>query len=213
MPGNAPCPLWALFSAAAFAIGPLVRSMDIPFSTAASFFVAGALACFFLLPLRRGTGSHAGRIKWCRIGIALTAAYLIFAAGMHHSALQHVTEFAAEARLNVQSIAALPLPPSAARWAGLIDTPDGIYRVEFSQFGGEPVHLQFFSQPPTNQYIAAARELKDCKRFCGSRAFPLAQIFRARRPRRRADQRSALLRQSAHRRSRREIATAPRIHV
>ena len=45
-------PLWAVFSAAAFAIGPLVRPLDVPFSTGASLFVAGALACFFLLPLR-----------------------------------------------------------------------------------------------------------------------------------------------------------------
>jgi len=136
-------PLWAGFSAASFALGPIVRPLDIPFPTGASFAIAGALACFFLLPLRRGTGSRAGRAKWCRIGVVLLAGYLALAATLHRSAFQHVSEFAAQAHLNVQNIAALPLPPSLARWAGLIETPDGIYRIQFAQLGDEPFHIDF----------------------------------------------------------------------
>ncbi len=166
-------PLWALFSGAAFAIGPLVRPLDVPFPTGASFFVAGALACFFLLPLRHSSGSHAGRVKWCRIGVALAAAYLGFAAAMHHSALQQISEFAGQARLNnIENIAAIPQPPSPARWAGLIETSDGIYRVQFAQLGDEPFRLQFFPQASPNQYVAAAKGLQArYKHFCGSRAF------------------------------------------
>ena len=170
-------PLWAIFSACGFALGPLVRPLDIPFSTAASFVVAGALACFFLLPLRHNSGSRAGRVKWCRIGAALAAAYLSFAAAMHHSAFQHVSDFAAEARLNIQNIAAIPLPPSAARWAGLIETPDGIYRIQFNQLGDEPFHLQFFPQPAPNQYIEAARQLSAVQTYLWFARFPLFNFF------------------------------------
>lgn len=170
-------PLWALFSAAGFAIGPLVRRLNIPFPVGASFVVAGALGCFFLLPLRRGSGSRAGRVKWCRIGIVLAAAYLGFAAEMHHSAFQQVSQFASQARLNVQNIAALPQPPSLARWAGLIETPDGIYRIQFAQLGDEPFHIDFFPQAPANQYVAAARALGDVQTFLWFARFPLFKFF------------------------------------
>jgi membrane-bound metal-dependent hydrolase YbcI (DUF457 family) len=169
-------PLWLLFSAAAFAIGPLVRPLDIPFPTGASFVVAGALGCFFLLPLRRGSGSRAGRVKWCRIGIVLAAGYLSFAAAMHRSAFQHVSEFASQAHLDVQNIAALPLPPSLARWAGLIETPDGIYRIQFAQLGNEPFHIDFFPQA-SNQYVASARSLSEVQTFLWFARFPLFRFF------------------------------------
>jgi hypothetical protein len=109
--------------------------------------------------------------------VALAAAYLSFAAAMHHSALQHVSDFAAEARLNIQNIAAIPLPPSAARWAGLIETPDGIYRIQFNQLGDEPFHLQFFPQPAPNQYIEAARGLSTVQTYLWFARFPLFKFF------------------------------------
>jgi membrane-bound metal-dependent hydrolase YbcI (DUF457 family) len=170
-------PLWVLFSAAAFAIGPLIRPLGIPFPTGASFVVAGALGLFFLLPLRRGSGSHSGRVKWCRIGIVLTLAYLSFAAALQHSAFQHVAEFATEAHLDVQNVAAIPLPPSPARWAGLIETPDGIYRIQFAQFGDERFRIDFFPQAPPNQYIAAARGMSEVQTFLWFARFPLFKFF------------------------------------
>jgi membrane-bound metal-dependent hydrolase YbcI (DUF457 family) len=169
--------LWMLFTAAGFAIGPLVRPMGIPFSTGASFMAAGALACFFLLPLRRGTGSRAGRVKWCRIGVVLAAAYLSFAAAMHHSAFQQVSEFAGQARLDVQNIAAIPQPPSPARWAGLIETPDGVYRIQFAQLGDEPFHIDFFPQARPNQFVAQARGLSEVQTFLWFARFPLFRFF------------------------------------
>jgi len=170
-------PLWALFTAAAFALGPLVRPLDIPFPTGASFAIGGALGCFFLLPLRHGSGSRAGRAKWCRIGLALIVAYVGFAAALHRSAFQQVSEFATQAHLNVQNIAALPLPPSIARWAGLIETPDGVYRIQFAQFGDEPFHIDFFPQSPSNQYIESARGLSEVQTFLWFARFPLFRFF------------------------------------
>jgi hypothetical protein len=166
-------PLWAAFSVAAFALGPIVRPLDIPFPTGASFAIAGVLGCFFLLPLRRGTGSRAGRVKWCRIGVVLLVGYLSFAATLHRSAFQRVSEFASQAHLNVQNIAALPLPPSLARWAGLIETADGVYRIQFAQLGDEPFHIDFFPQAPANQFVTSARSLSEVQTFLWFARFPL----------------------------------------
>jgi hypothetical protein len=117
-------------------------------------------------------------VKWCRIGVALAAAYLGFAAAMHHSAFQHVSEFAGEARLNnIQNIAAIPLPPSPARWAGLIETSDGIYRVQFAQLGDEPFRLQFFPQAASNQYVVAAKNLSEVQTFLWFARFPLFKFL------------------------------------
>src|SRR4029077_9849978 len=76
-----------------------------------------------------------------------------------------------------QNIAALPQPPSLARWAGLIETPDGIYRIQFAQLGAEPFHIDFFPQAPANQYVAAARALGDVQTFLWFARFPLFKFF------------------------------------
>ena len=65
------------------------------------------------------------------------------------------------------------MPPSVARWAGLIETPDGIYRIQFDQLGDEPFHLQFFPQAASNQYIAEARGLSDVQTYLAFARFPL----------------------------------------
>ncbi len=173
-------PLWILCSAAAFAIAPVARSMgramDVPFSTTAAWGATAVFAIFFILPLRHRTKSGASRKNWCRAGLALLAGYISFAGTMHHSALQQVNAFAEEARVNVLNIGALPLPPSAARWSGLILTPEGVYRLQFNELGGEPVKIQYFPSAPNNRYITAARGLRDVQTFLWFARFPVWQF-------------------------------------
>lgn len=169
--------LWGILSAAAFAIAPLVRSIGVPFPTVGSIGATLMFAAFLILPLRRGSGVRTGRTKWCRIGVALVTSYLVFAAGMHHTAVQRVTEFADGQGLEHLAIAAVPLPPSATRWAGLIATPDGVFRVEFNQFGDEPVKLAYFPQPAPSRYLAAAQQLPHVQKFLWFARFPVARYF------------------------------------
>jgi hypothetical protein len=169
--------LWALLAVMAFAVAPAVRALDLPFAASTSLGATLVFTLFFLLPLRNGIGSRVGRAKWCRAGIALVAGYLSFAGGMHHAALERVMEFADEAHVHYQSIAALPLPPSAACWEGLIAAPEGVYRVQFNQFGGEPVKIQFFAEAEPNRYLAAARELPDIQKFLWFARFPVSRFF------------------------------------
>jgi membrane-bound metal-dependent hydrolase YbcI (DUF457 family) len=169
--------IWAALSATAFVVAPLVRWLQVPFPTVGAVAASLVFAGFLLLPLRRGIGTRVGREKWCRIGFALVAGYLSFAGGLHHVAIQRLTEFADEQHLPYQSIAAMPLPPSAARWAGLIATSEGVYRVEFNQFGEDPVKIQYFEDPAPNRYLAAARELPDTRKFLWFARFPVSRYF------------------------------------
>lgn len=164
---------WALLTAAAFAVARSVRTLGVPFSDTAVLIVAAVLAAFLLLPLRRGAGLRFGRAKWCRVGVALVAGYLAFAAGMHHTALERVRRFAARAHIDAQNIAALPQPPSAVRWVGMIATRQGIFRVNFDLLGSGPVEIGYFADPTPNRYIADARRLHDVQTFLWFARFPV----------------------------------------
>ncbi len=187
---------WGVLSALAFLIAPLVRSIDVPFTTTDSVAATFVFAGFFILPLRRGVGLRTGRMKWCRIGAALVTGYLVFAAGMHHTAIQRVTEFADEQGLEHVSIAAVPLPPSVAKWAGLIATPQGVFRVEFDQFGGGPVQLAYFGQPQPSPYLAAAQTASERAEVFVVCSLPGSALLPTRWANDRSDHRPALLRQS-----------------
>jgi membrane-bound metal-dependent hydrolase YbcI (DUF457 family) len=164
---------WAVLFAAALVIAHGVRSVDVPFSTVAAVGVAAVLAAFLLLPLRHGAGLRLGRARWCRVGVALLAGYLAFAAGMHRTALDRVREFAARAHIDAQAIAAIPQPPSTTRWVGMIATVGGVYRVQFDLLGAAPVKIGYFADPTSNRYIADARQLHDVQVFLWFARFPL----------------------------------------
>lgn len=164
--------LWAVCSGAAFAVSVMVQRMEVPFSGTAAAGVAGVFAIFLILPLRRGMGTRVGRRKWCRVGLVLCSTYLAFAATMHYSALQQVTQFAADGNMQVESIAALPLPPSPTRWVGLIATREGVYRLQFDELGTEPLQIRYFAQPAPNHFIDAARDLRDVGTFLWFARFP-----------------------------------------
>jgi membrane-bound metal-dependent hydrolase YbcI (DUF457 family) len=165
--------LWAILTGTAVAIGPLVRAFHVPYSMNAILLAGIFNAMFLLLPLRRGVGTRMGRAKWCRVGIALVAGYLAFAGGMHQSALARVKEFADEMHIDATKIAAIPQPPSAVFWAGMIETPTGTFLLQFDQLGNEPVRFYFFSDPAPNQYLDAARRLRDVQTFLWFARFPV----------------------------------------
>jgi membrane-bound metal-dependent hydrolase YbcI (DUF457 family) len=168
-------PLWLLCSGTAFGVSALVQRMEIPFPYEAAAGVAAMYAIFLVLPLRRGMGTRVGRPKWCRVGVALVGTYFAFAATMHHSALQQMSEFASENHVPVQEIAALPMPPSAGEWAGLLATPGSIYRLQFNELAQEPVKFQIFPQAAPNRFIDAAKGLRDVQTFLWFSRFPLFQ--------------------------------------
>ena len=168
---------WAVLTAIAFSIGPLVQPFNVPFTTDLAVVATVVFAAFLLLPLRRGVGTRSGRSKFCRIGFAITCFYVAFAGTTHHSALQQVSDFAEQNGLGAQSVAALPLPPTLARWSGLIAAAGGIYRLQFNLFDAERVQIRFFRDAAPNSYIAAARELPGVQKFLWFARFPLFEFL------------------------------------
>jgi hypothetical protein len=165
--------LWILLSAAAFAVVPWARSLDVPLSATAAAGASLVFAVFLLVPLRHRGRSRFGRVIWCRLGVALLVGYFSLAAGMHYLAFERVRQFATEGNFDYQNLAALPQPPSPARWAGLIATGEGVYRIQFNLLGGENLRIDFFRQAAPNRYIASARELRDVQTFLWFARFPV----------------------------------------
>jgi hypothetical protein len=92
---------------------------------------------------------------------------------MHYEALRRVRQFATEGNFDYLSLAALPLPPSPARWAGLIATPEGVYRIQFNLLGGENPRIDFFRHATENRYISSARALPGAQAFLWFARFPV----------------------------------------
>jgi membrane-bound metal-dependent hydrolase YbcI (DUF457 family) len=165
--------IWAVLSGAAFALAPLVRSLDVPLSIEATTGASILIAVFLLVPLRHRGHSTFGRVIWCRIGVVLVAGYISFAGGMHYFALKAVNQFATEGHIEYDNLAALPLPPWPARWSGLISTPNIVYRIQFNLLGGELPTIEVYRDAAPNRYLSAARELPGVQKFLWFARFPV----------------------------------------
>ncbi len=178
---------WLLFLFFTVIAWRLTAAVDFPFS-AIYVGVAGAvLAALFFLPAYHGYGYAMERRTWCRAGALCFASYLVLAAVAHRAALGRVGQFASEQNLEVQSLAAMPLPPSLWRWDGLVLTPRGVYelRMDLSQ----PQHSSNPSDPdsvvhhiypnaPPNAYTDAARELPEVKTVLWFARFPVVRFWK-----------------------------------
>ena len=169
--------LWGVFSGAAFALIPITDSLSVPYSFTAAAVATAGFALFFLAPLLRQAEARLNRPRYCRAGFALVSLYIVFASSLHHIALGYVTNAAKQSGIRSQEIAAIPLPTSPNRWAGLISTPGGLYRLELKELSDQPVAFQYFSQAQPNQYILAANALRDVQIFNWFARFPLTQYF------------------------------------
>ena len=148
--------LWVAFSGASFALIPINRMLNVPYSAMTAFAATVVFAFLFLLPLRNPE-TRLNRTTYSRIGIALIAIYISFACAMHHFALGRVISFARQSGIRPEAVAALPLPPSPARWAGMIATPDKLYRMELNEFSGKAGELQYFSAGATESVYRCGR--------------------------------------------------------
>ena len=165
--------VWVAFCVAAFALAPWARSLDVPFSDESAAAACVVFGVFLLVPLRRRGRSRFGRVIWCRMGVALLAGYIAFAAGMHSIALGQVRQYADEGRINYTNLAALPLPPWPGRWAGLISTPGSVYRIQFNLLGGEVPRLDVYRSITENPYVHSALALPGVQEFLWFARFPV----------------------------------------
>ncbi len=205
---------FAIFSVAIFLIQSFAEVAGVPISAVSALLfilLFGGLLSLTVGPPRGGKNSDhsvAGsadntvvsvdkiRERWNRAGMVAAVAYISLAALAHHAALQRVKNFADTQKVEVQSLAALPFPPSLWRWDGLILTPRGVYelRLDLSQKSttnsstGEqvsepsgvtnvsPIEYRFYPEAPSNAFISAARELPEVRKVLWFDRFPVTRF-------------------------------------
>ena len=184
--------LWGLFTAAMLLLAWLARAVGFGFSPWTVAGVPVLLAALFFLPRWRGWGFRVPRSSWCRAGVYALVAYLGVCAIAHHAARRQVEEFAASRHLRAERLGALPLPPSAAHWDGLVRTPDGVWEARINVWDGllagrrseQTAAFHFFADTAPNSYREAAEQLPEVRTFLWFARFP---VFRFRERGRQAD--------------------------
>ena len=180
--------LWLVFTPAPLLISKLALSVGAPISGTAVVIATVMFAVLFFLPAARGWGLRVSYENWNRAGLVLAIAYVLAATVAHRAAFERVKQFAAQQKLQVETIGALPLPPSLWHWDGLVRAPDGVYEVRFDLSdallkkgpaeSGEVITRTFYPDAPTNEYIAVARQLPEVQKVLWFDRFPVTQFHK-----------------------------------
>jgi len=136
------------------------------------------MAAVIFLPAIEGRGFGWRRASWCRVGMAGLCVYVALAAAAHRKAGALVDDYAAAHHLQVEKRAALPLPPTLTHWAGLISTPQGVWRITFRVPNGAPESAVLYADAKANRYIEEAKKLRDVQTYLWFARFPVWHIER-----------------------------------
>ncbi len=185
---------FAIFALAVLVVQKIGGLIGAPISAASVFVFIAILAGLFFIPLRFQSGASSASMRssllWNRGGLAVGCAYLALAVLAHHAALLRVQKFAAMEKLEVQTMGALPFPPSLWRWDGLVRTPRGVYEVRMdlsdrsafevsaatSPADRPALEYRFYPEAYPNAYIASAKELPDVQKFLWFARFPVTHF-------------------------------------
>ena len=184
--------MWLIFVPAPVLIAGIGRIVGAPIS---GLTILGAILLFttlFLLPALLGWGSRIRHDTWNRAGFVTAIAYISLTMYAHRAALVRVEEFAELMHLEVESIGALPLPPSLWRWDGLIRTPRGVYELRMD-LSDKPATAESLSTNPgtvaptehryypdafPNSYIEAAARLPEVQKVLWFARFPVTRFHK-----------------------------------
>jgi membrane-bound metal-dependent hydrolase YbcI (DUF457 family) len=191
--------IWLVSELALVVVAAIGQIVGAPIS--AQHIVLGSLLLTIIvfLPARGFWGTRVSMAAWNRTGLFAASLYIALAAYTHHVALDRVRSFAALLNLEVQSIGALPLPPSVWHWDGLVRTPHGVYdwRMDLSEkspVGGAagpasqptssasaasdapPLKYSFYPEAFPNTYIERARQLLEVQKVLWFSRFPLTRF-------------------------------------
>ena len=184
--------MWLLFIPVTFGIAAIGRIVGAPISTVAIWIAIVVFSTLFLLPAFRGWGSQLRVATWNRAGFIGACIYVALAVFAHHKAFERVKKFAEFQGAQVESIGALPLPPSLWNWDGLILTPRGVYelRMDLSQRSGIPdgsnsaavsqtgFSYKYFPDAPTNPLIQQTWQLPEVQKVLAFDRFPVTRFHK-----------------------------------
>jgi membrane-bound metal-dependent hydrolase YbcI (DUF457 family) len=168
--------VWAVLTAGAFGGYFFAGMSGYGFPIAVVGVATVIFAIMIFVPAGRGAGFRWTRASWCRAGVAVLCAYIGLAATAHHKAFADVEHFAAAQHLQVESLAALPLPPTLTHWVGLVSTPEGVWRATFREPGGAVENTQFYTDAQSYELIEQARKLHDVQVFLWFARYPVWRV-------------------------------------
>ena len=183
---------WLAFVFGAIVVFFFGKGVGAPFSIGALLSISVILTGLFLLPALRNIGLRVGRAAWNRTGVVAALLYLVCAFFAHRAALARVRNFATVEHLEVQSIAALPFPPSLWRWDALVRAPRGVYELPVdlgdpsnpttgasaTSAAGFPLEYRFYPDAPTNSSITQAHQLPQVQTFFWFARFPVTRFHK-----------------------------------
>ena len=176
---------WLVFLPGPFLIAKIGERAGAPISGQVVLSAMLIFAALFLLPAVLGWGVKIKHDTWNRAGFASALIYVACTVFAHHVALLRIQKFAELYPLQVESIGALPLPPSLLRWDGLVRTDRGVYELRMDladkpASDGELVALEhhYFPDAPANSYIEVAKRLPEVQKVLWFSRFPVTRFHK-----------------------------------
>jgi membrane-bound metal-dependent hydrolase YbcI (DUF457 family) len=193
---------WLVSELALMVVAAIAQIVGAPISAQNIAIAALLLTIILFLPARHAWGMRISLAAWNRAGLLAACIYIGMAAYAHHAALERVKAFAAFEQLEVQSLGALPLPPSLWHWDGLVRTPRGVYdwRIDLSQKSAidaapapssdvpatsgtnataEPtLEYKFYPESAENILIDRARQLPEVQKVLWFDRFPVTRFHK-----------------------------------
>lgn len=177
--------IWLLCLLAPFVISRIAEGAGAPISGRTIGGAMVVITAVFLLPAFRGCGLKVNYAAWNRAGFAATLIYIAMTFLAHRAALARIEKFASQDHLQVESIGALPLPPSLWHWDGLVRTQRGVYelRMDLSEPSAGDSELlalehRYFPDAPPNSYIEAAKRLPEVQKVLWFARFPVTRFHK-----------------------------------
>jgi membrane-bound metal-dependent hydrolase YbcI (DUF457 family) len=168
--------VWAALTAGAFGTYLFASSQGYGFPVAVVGVASAIFALIVFLPAAQGAGFQWTRARWCRAGLVVLCVYIGLTAAAHHKAFADVEKFAAAQHLQVETLAALPLPPTMTHWVGLVGTAEGVWRTTFHEPGGAVESTQFYANAQASEFIEQARNLRDVQVFLWFARYPVWRV-------------------------------------
>jgi len=176
---------WLVFMPVPVLVARLAEAVDAPISRQTVLGAMMAVTAVFLLPAVRGWGLGVRHSRWNGAGFAAGLAYVALTFFAHRVALARIHKFAELDHLQVESIGALPLPPSLWHWDGVVRSQRGVYelRMDLGDPSASDTDLlarehRYYPDAPPNSYIEEAKRLPEVQKVLWFARFPVTRFHK-----------------------------------
>ena len=176
---------WVVFMPVPVLVARIAEGADAPISGQTVLRTIMVITAVFLLPAIRGWGLKRRPGPWNRAGFAVALTYVALTFFAHRVALARIHKFAELDHLQIESIGALPLPPSLWHWDGLVRSERGVYELRMDlddTLASDPDLLahehRYYPDAPPNSYIEEAKRLPEVQKVLWFARFPVTRFHK-----------------------------------